>query len=281
MKDAGIEDPNEYISFYGLRNHSTLNCEPITELIYVHSKLMIVDDKSVICGSANINDRSLIGKRDSEIAVLIEDEAFDDGVMNGKSFPCGKFAGSLRKYLFKEHLGLLGKEHEMIDFDITDPISDYFYKEIWYKTASLNTEFYEKVFHCIPTDKVKNFADLKKNQDEKPLYINEISRAEKMLESIQVRFFLFRLFPEKCFLRATIILQFLPTYKVSSLNLVVTIKRQAPEYVVIVSVSSLFVPNFIEMIQGLQSYTGTIKIIVKFWRPLAHKPCNLISCVLS
>ncbi|KAJ3657730.1 hypothetical protein Zmor_009514 [Zophobas morio] len=185
LKEYGIEDPTDYISFYGLRNHSTLNCEPITELVYVHSKLMIVDDKIVICGSANINDRSLIGKRDSEIAVLIEDEAFDDGVMNGKSFPCGKFAGSLRKYLFKEHLGLLGKEHEMIDFDITDPISDYFYKEIWYKTASLNTEFYEKVFHCIPTDKVETFADLKRSHEEKPLYIDEISRAEKMLESIQ------------------------------------------------------------------------------------------------
>lgn len=72
LKDAGIQDPSEYISFYGLRNHSRLNSEPITELIYVHSKLMIVDDKIVICGSANINDRSLIGKRDSEIAVIIE-----------------------------------------------------------------------------------------------------------------------------------------------------------------------------------------------------------------
>lgn len=72
LKEAGIEDPSDYISFYGLRNHARLNSEPITELVYVHSKLMIVDDKTVICGSANINDRSLIGKRDSEIAVIIE-----------------------------------------------------------------------------------------------------------------------------------------------------------------------------------------------------------------
>lgn len=35
---------------------------------------MIVDDKKVILGSANINDRSLLGERDSEIAILIEDE---------------------------------------------------------------------------------------------------------------------------------------------------------------------------------------------------------------
>ena len=31
---------------------------------------MIVDDNYVIIGSANINDRSMIGTRDSEIAVL-------------------------------------------------------------------------------------------------------------------------------------------------------------------------------------------------------------------
>lgn len=72
LQEAGIDDPSEYITFYGLRNHSTLNGEPITELVYVHSKIMIVDDKMLICGSANINDRSLIGRRDSEIAVLIE-----------------------------------------------------------------------------------------------------------------------------------------------------------------------------------------------------------------
>jgi phospholipase D1/2 len=34
---------------------------------------MIVDDRYVLCGSANINDRSLKGTRDSELAVLIED----------------------------------------------------------------------------------------------------------------------------------------------------------------------------------------------------------------
>lgn len=44
----------------------------VTELIYVHSKLLIVDDHLVICGSANINDRSMLGKRDSEIAVIVE-----------------------------------------------------------------------------------------------------------------------------------------------------------------------------------------------------------------
>jgi phospholipase D1/2 len=31
---------------------------------------MIIDDNIVICGSANINDRSLEGDRDSELAIV-------------------------------------------------------------------------------------------------------------------------------------------------------------------------------------------------------------------
>lgn len=71
LRDANI-DPLNYISFYALRTHSELNDQLVTELIYVHSKLMIVDDNLVICGSANINDRSLTGKRDSEVALIIQ-----------------------------------------------------------------------------------------------------------------------------------------------------------------------------------------------------------------
>lgn len=37
--------------------------------IYVHSKMMIVDDEYIIVGSANINQRSLAGTRDTEIAI--------------------------------------------------------------------------------------------------------------------------------------------------------------------------------------------------------------------
>ena len=37
--------------------------------IYVHSKMMIVDDTYIIIGSANINQRSMAGTRDTEIAM--------------------------------------------------------------------------------------------------------------------------------------------------------------------------------------------------------------------
>ncbi len=35
--------------------------------------VMVVDDRLVIIGSANINDRSLMGDRDSEIAIVTRD----------------------------------------------------------------------------------------------------------------------------------------------------------------------------------------------------------------
>ena len=51
--------------------------------------------------AANINDRSMIGKRDSEIAVMIKDEEIVDGVMNGQPYKVGKFSHSLRCQLFR------------------------------------------------------------------------------------------------------------------------------------------------------------------------------------
>lgn len=38
-------------------------------MIYVHAKGMVVDDEYVIIGSANINQRSMAGTKDTEIAM--------------------------------------------------------------------------------------------------------------------------------------------------------------------------------------------------------------------
>lgn len=38
-------------------------------MIYVHAKGMIVDDEYVLMGSANINQRSMAGTKDTEIAM--------------------------------------------------------------------------------------------------------------------------------------------------------------------------------------------------------------------
>jgi len=73
LKKDGVEDPWEYIRFFSLRTHSVLptNNMPVTEMIYIHSKCMIVDDTHIIIGSANINDRSMLGSRDHEVGVVI------------------------------------------------------------------------------------------------------------------------------------------------------------------------------------------------------------------
>ena len=78
----GVSRPSDYIFFCGLRNYADLYIQKLTEIVYVHSKLMIVDDTTVILGSANINDRSMLGNRDSEMAVCIEDVETIKGMMN-------------------------------------------------------------------------------------------------------------------------------------------------------------------------------------------------------
>lgn len=144
---------------------------------------MIVDDKIVIIGSANINDRSMLGKRDSEVAVIIQDEAFVDGKMNGESFPVGLFAGNLRKNLFREHLGLL--EHDGSNVDVNDPISDAFYKQTWQKFSKENTKIFDQVFKCIPNDQVRTISSLRKYSDEPPLWRVDVRNAEERLKSVQ------------------------------------------------------------------------------------------------
>ena len=79
----------DYIGFYSLRNHGIVNGIPKTEIIYIHSKLMIVDDLYVICGSANINDRSMKGTRDTEFAVLIKEKRTENSLMNNQKKKSG------------------------------------------------------------------------------------------------------------------------------------------------------------------------------------------------
>ncbi|XP_027165405.1 phospholipase D zeta 1 isoform X1 [Coffea eugenioides] len=150
---------HDYISFYGLRAHGRLfEGGPVaSSQVYVHSKIMIVDDCITLVGSANINDRSLLGSRDSEIGVLVEDKELFDSLMGGKPWKAGKFASSLRLSLWSEHLGLrAGEVHQ-----IRDPVIDSTYKGIWMATAKTNTMIYQDVFSCIPNDLIHSRASLR------------------------------------------------------------------------------------------------------------------------
>ncbi|KAL6551359.1 Phospholipase D [Orobanche minor] len=88
LQANGIEDdPRNYLTFFCLGNREVKrdgeyepseHPEPDTDysraqesrrfMIYVHAKMMIVDDEYIIIGSANINQRSMDGAKDSEIA---------------------------------------------------------------------------------------------------------------------------------------------------------------------------------------------------------------------
>lgn len=103
---------NDYIDFFSLRNWGIINNKVVSEQIYVHDKLIIIDDRVLIIGSANINDRSMLGNRDSELAVRIEDAAHMDIRMNGNMFTVGCVPHRLRVKLMKQHLqcnGSIGK----------------------------------------------------------------------------------------------------------------------------------------------------------------------------
>lgn len=141
---------HDYISFHGLRAHGRLTDggPVVTSQIYVHSKLMIIDDRIALIGSANINDRSLLGSRDSEIAVVIEDKEVVNSKMDGRHWEAGKFSLSLRLSLWAEHLGL----HRGEVSHIMDPMDDTTFKNIWMATAKTNTTIYQDVFSCVPND---------------------------------------------------------------------------------------------------------------------------------
>ncbi|KAK1544274.1 hypothetical protein CPAR01_04907 [Colletotrichum paranaense] len=151
----------------------------VSEELYIHSKLLIADDNLVICGSANLNDRSQLGTHDSEIAVVIEDPTPIESEMAGRPYTASKFATSLRRQIFRKHLGLLPDQPcdrpndnwtsiergpNTYDWDspadrlVRDPMSREFW-DLWEGTARTNTEVFTKVFHNVPNDRVRTWKD--------------------------------------------------------------------------------------------------------------------------
>lgn len=140
-------DISQYISFHSLRSWGIFGSgKTTTEQVYVHSKLIIVDDRIVIVGSANINDRSMLGDRDSEICLLIEDSNFEECVFNGAAFQVSRFAHTLRVKLWKEHLGLPAH-----DGMVEDPICEDTF-QFWRQRSRANTVLFELNFPDIPGD---------------------------------------------------------------------------------------------------------------------------------
>ncbi|KAL2644309.1 hypothetical protein R1flu_011896 [Riccia fluitans] len=116
------ESPKDYLNFYCLGNRELVEEGDFQQvykppagtnyqraqdarrfMIYVHSKMMIVDDEYIIIGSANINERSMNGARDTEIAIGAYQPYRLAGV---EGLPHGEIHG-FRMSLWYEHLGRL------------------------------------------------------------------------------------------------------------------------------------------------------------------------------
>jgi phospholipase D1/2 len=107
LEAAGIH-PDDYIQFFSLRKWGKIgpNKSLVTEQLYIHAKTMVVDDRIAIIGSANINERSMRGIRDSELACFVRDSHQLDSHMGGRPYRVGKFPHTLRMRLMREHLGV-------------------------------------------------------------------------------------------------------------------------------------------------------------------------------
>ncbi|KAH7523461.1 hypothetical protein FEM48_Zijuj06G0013700 [Ziziphus jujuba var. spinosa] len=118
LKSMDLENshPLDYLNFYCLGNRED-SCSNIKSgeavsaslkfqrfMIYVHAKGMVVDDEYVIIGSANINQRSMGGSRDTEIAMGAYQPHNTWG--KRKRHPRGQIYG-YRMSLWAEHMGMV------------------------------------------------------------------------------------------------------------------------------------------------------------------------------
>jgi phospholipase D1/2 len=170
-KTIKIEECEQYVTLLNLRNWENLaidNAPPryVTEQIYIHNKLMIVDDRYVLVGSANINDRSLLGTRDSELNVLITDTKTEkvDLCGDGKQRFVRSFAREMRMEVWNKIFGITSGKRAATELAeaVEKPGSPKSWEAIR-KVAAKNTALYEAAFDFIP-----------RNEDRKAKPINGI-----------------------------------------------------------------------------------------------------------
>ena len=153
-EDIAYEKCFDYVTLLNLRNWVKFeNGGYATEQVYVHTKLVIVDDLYALLGSANINDRSLLGGRDSEIAVLVQDNDTKRADINGKGSnqPVRLFAHNLRMDIWKKLFGMTGKVRPADD--LKQAIEQPGIPDSWrliQRRAEQNAALYEAAFPWVP-----------------------------------------------------------------------------------------------------------------------------------
>lgn len=116
-----------------------------------------------------------MGIHDSELSIVMEDRQTLDSTMDGQPYKAGHHAATLRRLLWREHLGLLpaqnldpkddpnaqppdvcpndvmeGPEYEFV----ADPMSDQVW-EMWTGNATRNTDLFRHLFRADPDDNSK------------------------------------------------------------------------------------------------------------------------------
>ncbi|CAM2153329.1 phospholipase D-like domain-containing protein [Paraburkholderia tropica] len=161
-EDVDMDRCSDYVTLLNLRNWAQLGDRYVTEQIYIHTKMMIVDDLFALLGSANINDRSMLGSRDSEIAVLISDSAKEkhDISGNGDVRITRNFARELRKGVWSKIFGLTGKVRsaEALRGVVEQPANPENWKKIQ-QVAEANRLLYEAAFDFIPRNTAAEVGD--------------------------------------------------------------------------------------------------------------------------
>lgn len=154
-----IEACFEYVTLLNLRNWLTVDERYLSEHVYVHTKLLIADDRYALLGSANINERSMLGDRDSEIAVLVADGEVGRADVNGtgsKQMIRG-FAHDLRKQVWRKLFGITGKVRpaDHLAQVIDQPGSPDSWRTLQAQ-AKANAALYEAAFPWVPRNTVKD-----------------------------------------------------------------------------------------------------------------------------
>lgn len=151
---VATEECFEYVTLLNLRNWAKLDDgNYITEQVYVHTKLMIVDDLYALLGSANINDRSLLGNRDSEIAILVKDQATRADINgDGSKQPVRTFAHELRMAVWNKIFGITANVRP-VGKKVAQAVKHPGKPDSWRKLqiqAQENAALYEAAFPWVP-----------------------------------------------------------------------------------------------------------------------------------
>ena len=114
-----------------------------------------------------------MGVHDSELSIVMEDTNFIDSTMDGQPYRAGHHAATLRRLLWREHLGLLPAQKldaaedpnaqppDVCPNDVIDGVPEYEFVadplgeavwEMWTGNATKNTEMFRHLFRADPDD---------------------------------------------------------------------------------------------------------------------------------